>query len=82
MSFAWVRRAVGACAAPCAHLAVDRQMTPPSHAVLLGPSALSPRLASARLSGSASRPLRPKASKPPDCTEELRAERIVYTLVR
>ena len=37
MSFAWVRRAVGACAAPCAHLAVDRQMSPPSHAVLFGP---------------------------------------------
>ena len=73
MPFAWVRRAVGAFAAPCAHLAVDRQMTPPSHAVLLGPLALTPRLASARLSGSASRPLRPKASRPPDCLEELRA---------
>ena len=35
--------------------------------------ALTARLASARLSGSASRPLRPKASRPPDCLEELRA---------
>ncbi len=80
-----LRSALGAVAlrapsAPCAHFAVDRQMTPPSHAVLLGPAALSPRLASARLSGSASRPLRPKASRAPDCGEELRAARIVYTL--
>ena len=36
--------------------------------------ALSPRLASDRLSGSASRPLRPKASRAPDCVRELRAE--------
>ena len=63
MSFTWRFRAFGPFKAPCVHLAVDRQMTPPSHAVLLGPSALSPRLASARLSGSASRPLRPKASR-------------------
>ena len=63
MPFALSVRASGPFNAPCAHLAVDRQMTPPSHAVLLGPLALSPRLASARLSGSASRPLRPKASR-------------------
>ena len=82
MSFTWRFRAFGPFKAPCVHLAVDRQMTPPSHAVLLGPSALTPRLASARLSGSASRPLRPKASRPPDCGGELRAARIVCTLER
>ena len=37
MPFAWSVRACGPLNAPCAHLAVDRQMSPPSHAVLFGP---------------------------------------------
>ena len=34
MSFTWRFRAFGPFKAPCVHLAVDRQMTPPSHAGL------------------------------------------------
>ena len=82
MPFAWSVRASGPFNAPCAHLAVDRQMSPALFAVLLGPLALPPRSLADRLSGSASRPLRPKASRAPDCIKELRAARIVYTLVR
>ena len=74
MPFAWSVRAFGPLNAPCAHLAVDRQMTPPSHAVLFGPSALTLRLASDRLSGTPSAALRPKASRTPDCVKELRAK--------
>ena len=44
-----------------AYLAVDRQMTPTSPGPLIGPAALPRPSASARLSGSASRTLRPCA---------------------
>jgi len=52
--------------APCgfvAYLAVDHQMTPTLFAGLFGPAALPPRSLTDRLSGSASRPLRPKAPR-------------------
>ena len=42
MPFALSVRASGPFNAPCAHLAVDRQMTPPSHAVLLALRAHAP----------------------------------------
>ena len=80
MPFAWSVRAFGPLNAPCAHLAVDRQMTPALFAVLLGPLALSPRSLADRLSGSASRPLRPKASRAPDCIKALRAEHFRHAL--
>jgi len=46
-----------------AYLAVDHQMTPTLFAELFGPAALPPRSLADRLSGSASRPLRPKAPR-------------------
>ena len=54
-------RAVGAPCGFVAYLAVDHQMTPTLFAGFSGPSALSPRSLADRLSGSASRPLRPCA---------------------